>query len=139
MSGPGRAIKTHHRHRLQDNRSPLHPRSRLLRMSIKPLHSRSRGSLAEPDPLHRSTPLRRYSLDALREARMRFSIDWTVFDLGARRVDAEIVVTLPVPRRPNRPCDEAAAAVRAHITEHLFDAISAESTLECTDHRFGRS
>src|ERR1051325_7844197 len=63
--------------------------------------------------------------DARGESRVRGRIHGTVADRGARRVFAQIIVTLPIFRRSNRSRQEA-AAVRADVIEDRIDAGSAK-------------
>src|SRR6266446_141651 len=73
--------------------------------------------------------LRRDIPDRHREFRMSCSINGSMFDPGARRVVAEEVVTLPVFRWSDGSRDEPAAAVRANVTEDIFNARRAERAL----------
>ncbi len=56
-----------------------------------------------------------------------------VFDLGARRVLAKKVVTLPVLRWPDWPGNKTPAAVWTDIAQNLIDTRRAERTLISTD------
>src|SRR5512135_981447 len=75
----------------------------------------------------------RNALDRCGEGRVRGGIHRTVLHLRARRVLAEIVVALPVPRRAHRPRHEAAAAVGADVLQHVLHAVAAERALVRAD------
>src|SRR4029077_20229949 len=62
----------------------------------------------------------------------------TVFHPRRRGILAEMVVTFPVVRRPDRPGREAAAAVGADIAQHILDAGGAEGALVAADARLER-
>jgi uncharacterized repeat protein (TIGR01451 family) len=61
--------------------------------------------------------LRRDAPDRSGEAGVHGAIDGPVLHVRARRILAEVVVALPIRRRPDRPRHEAAAAVRANVVE----------------------
>ena len=61
-----------------------------------------------------------------------------VFHIRTRRVLAQIVVTLPVLRWPNRPRHKTTAAVRTNITQNTIHAHGAERTFIGTDARLQR-
>ena len=58
-----------------------------------------------------------------------------MFDLGARRVLAKKVVSLPVLRWPDWPGNKTPAAVWTDITQNLVDTRCAERTFISTDAR----
>src|SRR5438552_450469 len=76
--------------------------------------------------------------DRRRELRMNCGINRPMLDLGARWVLAEEVVVLPVLRWPDRSRDEPAAAVRADVAKHTFNARRAEGTFISADARLER-
>src|SRR6185503_15366857 len=80
----------------------------------------------------------RNPLQARNELVMLRPIDRTVLDRRARRILAEIVAALPVPLRPHRPRHEAAAAVRAHVPQHVLDAVATERAFVGADPGFRR-
>ena len=61
-----------------------------------------------------------------------------VFHIRARRVLAQIVVTLPVLRWPNRPRHKTTAAVRTDISQNTIHARGAERTFIGADARLQR-
>jgi len=65
-------------------------------------------------------------------------IDGPVPDSCTRRILAEIIVALPVVRRSNRPRNECAAAIRAHVPENRIDACGAERALIAANARIRR-
>src|SRR6185436_5204811 len=75
--------------------------------------------------------------DRARERRVFRRIDRPVLHFRACRILAEEVIALPVLRRPDRPRDEAAAAVGADVAEHALDAGCAERALVAADPRRG--
>src|SRR5213593_905774 len=82
--------------------------------------------------------LRRDVPDGRGELRISRGIHRPVPDPGARRVLAKEVVSLPVRRRPDRPRDEPAAAVRADVVQDALDAACAKRALITADACFER-
>jgi hypothetical protein len=61
-----------------------------------------------------------------------------MLNLGTRRILAEVIVALPVPRRPDRSGRKATAAVRADVLKDVIDARGAERALIGANARFKR-
>ena len=78
---------------------------------------------------------RRDGSDGGRELRVHRRIQGAVSHRRARRVFAQIIITMPIFRWSNRPRHEAAAAVRADIIENSLDAGSAKRALVAADAR----
>src|SRR5690242_18821003 len=79
------------------------------------------------------TLVRRNAMDRRGEAPVRRALHRPVLHLAARRILAEKVAVLPVPRRPDRSRHEAAAAVRANVTEDHLHAARAKGALVAAD------
>src|SRR5262245_19263455 len=79
--------------------------------------------------------LRRDYLDRGREGRVNRRVHRSMFDRRTRRVVAEEVVPLPVPRRADRAGNEPPAAVRADVAQDAFDAFGAERAFVAADPR----
>jgi hypothetical protein len=69
---------------------------------------------------------------------MRRQINRPVFHLGACRIFPKEIVVVPIHRRSNRSRDEPAAAIRADISQDVFDTSNAESALVRADTRLKR-
>src|SRR4029079_2222399 len=57
----------------------------------------------------------------------------------AGRISAQMIVSLPILRRPHRAGHKSAAAVGADVFQKLFHAILAEGALEGANHGFAGS
>ena len=61
---------------------------------------------------------------------MEIGIDRAMFDCRACRKFPEIIVVSPIARGPYRVRHKSTAAIRANISDNIFDAIGAEGALE---------
>jgi hypothetical protein len=81
---------------------------------------------------------RRDDFNRGREQGMGAYIHRPVSDPGARRVLAEIIVALPVLRRPDRSGNKTTAAIGADVTQNVVDARGAKGAFIGTDARLKR-
>lgn len=68
---------------------------------------------------------------------MSRDINRPVLDLGARRVLAQKVVTLPVLRRSDRPGNKTPTAIWADVVQDIVDTCGTERTFIGADARLG--
>jgi hypothetical protein len=80
--------------------------------------------------------LRRYRLDARGEPRVIRRINGPVPDRIACGIRSQVVVSLPVSRRPDWPGNESATAVRAYIVQHRVHAVRTERAFVGADSGF---
>lgn len=64
---------------------------------------------------------------------MRRGVHRFVLDLRPGRIIAQVIVVLPVLRRPDRSWRETAAAVGADVRHDVLDAVGAEGALVAAD------
>src|SRR5215831_13310492 len=82
--------------------------------------------------------VRWYSLDHRCELRVPLAIDRTMTYRPTAGIFPEEIIAIPVHRRPDWPRCKTAAAIRAHVTEHVVDAARAERAFERADARVAR-
>jgi hypothetical protein len=120
-SGPPRNCGRRHGRPSRGRRS--HGRFRSRRPSLLP----GRSALLGRDPA-----------DLRRELFVRCRVDGAVADGRARRILAQLVVALPVARRPHRARHESAAAVAADVAQDAVDAAGTEGAFVGADPRVQR-
>jgi len=64
-------------------------------------------------------------------------INRPMFRSRARRIFAEVVVTFPILRRPERPIHKSPATVGTHVLQDVLHACRTKRTFVGTDARLG--
>ena len=69
---------------------------------------------------------------------MRLQINGSVLYRSTGRIITQIVVTLPIFRRPNRPRRKPATAIRADIAQNRLHAVDAKRAFKTANSRIER-